>query len=147
MAQHEKVHQFAKPKPQFEVIQGRRWSEEWKDQACDLSMEELVYFQDQIRAITVLVNNIHERREAVNYCDIFEGLERQLNSSQLGHIGLASETNHVFQAVRILLNIARVLPTPENCEMVNGFYDRIIKRKAHLARPHLIPGKQQAAQS
>jgi len=139
MAQPEKVRQFVKPTPKFEVIQGRRWSENWKDQACDLTMGELVYLQDQIRAITVRVNNIHERGEAVNYCGVFESLERQLNSSQLGHVGLADETDSAFQATRILRNIARVLPTSENCEMVNGFYDRITERKAQLARPHLTP--------
>ena len=147
MAQPKKVRRFAKPTPQFEVIQGRGWSEDWKNRQCDLTLAELVDLQDTIRAIAIIVNSIHERSEAWKYSDVLDSIERQINSSQLGLVGLASTTDHALQTIRIILNIGRVLPRRENCEMVQDFYDRLKERQAQLARPHLIPAKQQAVQS
>jgi hypothetical protein len=142
MAQPEKVRQFVKRAPQFEVIQGRRWSEDWKDSQCDLTMEELVGLQGLIRTVAIQVNGICDRGQVGDYRDIFESLERQLDSSQLGHTGLAAEViDKHLRHVRIICNISRVLPTSENCDMVRDFRDRIIERQAQLVRLHVVRKK------
>jgi hypothetical protein len=42
----------------------------------------------------------------------------------------------------MICNVCRVLPTEENLEMMESFFDRLCQREEELKRPHLLAAKQ-----
>jgi len=121
--------------PKFEVIEGRKQSADWDEEPSSMTMGELVEMQTNIRAIVSRLRDYNFRGYVLDH--LLQSFERELHSASARYPGLMIETNGPL-IERVLVNVCRVLPTPEGFDLLHSVYNRLKEWREGLDRPHVV---------
>jgi len=129
-------------KHSFRVVTGGKFRQDsdWRDLPCQLTMGELVQFQENIRAVAHRLRNPYGP-ELANYADVISQIWKELYSSSRAYDGLLywpEKRELCNDAFLVAKNLARILPTQQNLEMVRRFYDLIEAREKSCETLHVV---------
>ncbi len=116
-------------------------SEQWVMQPSPLTMGELFFLHERIRAIASMVSDVCLQKTWPRYLDALQQMVQEIRIAQRPYADLLhrdppeTEDPDFATCMFVALNFSRILPTQQSLDMLIRFHDALTKRQEELERP------------